>query len=275
MLSKLIESVDTGRHRRKFRKYVLSVGTLVSSLFVCGLVFSIFNTNLAMGTGSIELSALVAPAPIPEKTAPEPESLAKTEKQISSSTSRLPARAKNIQRTDEVPVSVPKSVSVAQNKFKARPTTSFVISAAGDRDGTGNKKAGPGKVGVGRDVGFGSANGQKIVEAEKAPAIVKKTATPPPALRNVIVSGGVVNGKAKVLVKPVMSAAAKAVGARGKVEVSVLISESGRVVSANASGGHAMLRPLAVDAALKSTFSPTYVSRVPVKVSGKIIYNFH
>ncbi len=44
-----------------------------------------------------------------------------------------------------------------------------------------------------------------------------------------IISGGVLNGKAVYLAKPEFPAAAYAVGARGSVQVSVLIDESGSI----------------------------------------------
>jgi len=54
---------------------------------------------------------------------------------------------------------------------------------------------------------------------------------------------GVINGRAADLVKPVYSAAAKAVNAQGTVEVQVMIDEAGKVVSAHAISGNALLRP--------------------------------
>ncbi len=88
------------------------------------------------------------------------------------------------------------------------------------------------------------------------------------------ISGGVVNGKAISLVKPVYPAAAKAVRASGTVNVQVLIDEEGKVVSASATSGHPLLRAASEQAARASTFSPTSLSGQLVKVSGIIVYNF-
>ena len=88
------------------------------------------------------------------------------------------------------------------------------------------------------------------------------------------VSGGVLNSKARNLVKPAYPPAAKAVNAEGAVNVQVTIDEEGNVVSAQAVSGHPLLRVAAQQAALESKFSPTMLSGQPVKVTGVIVYNF-
>ncbi len=88
------------------------------------------------------------------------------------------------------------------------------------------------------------------------------------------ISGGVLNGKAKTLVKPAYPPAAKAVRAGGAVNVQVTVDEKGDVISANAVSGHPLLRASAVQAARESKFSPTLLSGKPVKVTGVIVYNF-
>jgi len=89
-----------------------------------------------------------------------------------------------------------------------------------------------------------------------------------------IVNGGVINGKAKSLAKPVYPSAAQAVNAEGAVSVQVTIDEAGNVSSANAVSGHPLLRQAAENAALQSKFAPTSLSGQPVKVNGIIVYNF-
>ena len=61
---------------------------------------------------------------------------------------------------------------------------------------------------------------------------------------------------------------------QGTVVVDVILDESGKVVSANASSGPQVLREAAVQAALRARFSPTKLSGQPVKVSGVINYKF-
>ncbi|MBV9215115.1 MAG: TonB family protein [Acidobacteria bacterium] len=106
------------------------------------------------------------------------------------------------------------------------------------------------------------------------------------------VNGGVLNGKAVSLPKPHYPEAAQLAKASGMVAVNVEIDETGDVASAeadpydqreqfNADGTKAdpvlveqSLRDAAVEAALQAKFSPTLLSGVPVRVTGRIVYNF-
>lgn len=88
------------------------------------------------------------------------------------------------------------------------------------------------------------------------------------------ISGGVLNGKATSLPKPVYPAAAAAIRAEGTVGISVVIDEEGNVVSAKAVSGHPLLRAAAVKAARDAKFSPTLLNGEQVKVTGVLTYNF-
>ncbi len=88
------------------------------------------------------------------------------------------------------------------------------------------------------------------------------------------INGGVLNGKAISLPKPVYPRAARAVKAQGAVTVQITIGENGEVESASAVSGHPLLRAAAVEAAQGAKFSPTLLSGAPVKVSGVVVYNF-
>lgn len=88
------------------------------------------------------------------------------------------------------------------------------------------------------------------------------------------VSGGVLNGKARSLPKPLYPAAAKAVRAGGAVSVLVVIFEDGSIYSAQALSGHPLLRHASEIAACSAGFTPTILQGNPVKVSGVITYNF-
>ena len=104
--------------------------------------------------------------------------------------------------------------------------------------------------------------------ASRSPAA--KTPVNPPKL----VSGGVVNGKAIELIKPIYPAAAIAAGASGAVNVQVTIDENGDVIDAKAVSGHVLLQEVAVTAARATKFTPTLLSGARVKVTGMIVYNF-
>ena len=106
------------------------------------------------------------------------------------------------------------------------------------------------------------------------------------------ISGGVLNGKAVSLPKPAYPAEAKEAKAEGSVAVEVEIDEQGTVVTAvslpydqtarkNDDGTpaepvelHPALRTAAETAALSAKFSPTLLQGEPVRVKGRIVYNF-
>lgn len=94
------------------------------------------------------------------------------------------------------------------------------------------------------------------------------------APKSVIISGGVLDGKAISKPAPTYPAIAKPVRASGTVTVQIVVDEEGKVISASALGGHPLLQQAAVDAARQARFSPTRLSGQAVKVSGVVTYNF-
>jgi TonB family protein len=113
-------------------------------------------------------------------------------------------------------------------------------------------------------------NTKQLVSIEEPPPAA--VPAPRPILKPV--SGGVLNGTALALPPPIYPDAAKRMRTAGVVEVSVVLDETGKVVSATATSGPTILRDAAVQAALKARFSPTKLSGQPVKVSGSINYKF-
>lgn len=88
------------------------------------------------------------------------------------------------------------------------------------------------------------------------------------------ISGGVLNGKAVSLPPPAYPELARRSGASGMVEVEVIIDVTGKVISAKATNGPAVLRQAAEMAAKLARFGPTLLSGQPMRVSGVISYNF-
>lgn len=119
-----------------------------------------------------------------------------------------------------------------------------------------------------------NASSSKPDNKTAASPTASSTTSKQPAPPNAPVTGGVLNGKAVSLPKPLYSVAARSFGASGVVNVEVLIDENGVVISARAVSGHSMLRLEAVKAAYQARFSPTFLSGKPVKVSGLLTYNF-
>jgi periplasmic protein TonB len=64
-------------------------------------------------------------------------------------------------------------------------------------------------------------------------------------------------------------------GASGKVEVRVVISETGRVIDAKALSGHVSLRNAAEDAARQWVYRPATRDGVPVTAESVLTFTFN
>ena len=62
--------------------------------------------------------------------------------------------------------------------------------------------------------------------------------------------------------------------AAGRVIISVIVDETGKVISAEVEDGPILFRRVALEAARKARFKPTLVDGQPVKVSGILQYRF-
>ncbi len=124
---------------------------------------------------------------------------------------------------------------------------------------------------------LGSVAAPNTRSAGKDPMVQFDSEPPPaPAPRPILrpVSGGVLNGTALNLPSPTYPESAKRMKISGLVTVEVVVDESGKVISAQATSGPVALRDSSVQAALRARFSPTKLSGQPVKVSGIINYRF-
>ena len=81
-------------------------------------------------------------------------------------------------------------------------------------------------------------------------------------------------GMALRRVSPQYPPIARTIRLEGSVQVQVLISEEGRVISTEIVSGHPTLRAAAEEAARQWVFRPTILNEVPVKVQGILTFNF-
>jgi len=279
MLDQLVESKNNLRESKSRGGILLTTSVLVVGLCFSAVVWSLYAKELGMGSENFELANLVAPIPIPEKAPP-----AQIEKQAKPEQSRKMksveiTRQTNMARVDELQ-SVPDKISVTPNTQKSRPKGFFKLSndiETGNEVSYSNSEDGK----AGKEVGVGiSEQPLQIENTEKTkvpppPVQIKKPAAEPiEKTKSIVTTGGVVNGKATFLPKPAYTAAARAVKAGGEVNVQVMIDETGNVVSAKAVNGHPMLKTESEKAARNAKFSPTFLSKQPVKVSGIIVYRF-
>jgi TonB family C-terminal domain len=167
-------------------------------------------------------------------------------------------------------------ISVAP-KAHVEPKSKSTGNKAGDRTKATAAPALPAATSTANKLtGVAPAEMKSMDTASEDVPLVELDSEPPPAPRPILkpVSGGVLNGTAISLPAPSYPEAAKRMRTAGTVAVDVILDESGKVVSANATSGPQVLREAAVQAALKARFSPTKLSGQPVKVSGVINYKF-
>jgi protein TonB len=127
--------------------------------------------------------------------------------------------------------------------------------------------------------GLGSVEGaatKSNAGVQTAAVQLESEPPPPPAPRPILkpVSGGVLNGTAMSLPAPKYPDTARRLRVSGVVIVEVVVDETGKVISAQATSGPPALRDVAVQAAMRARFSPTKLSGQPVKVAGSINYKF-
>lgn len=272
MLDNLVESRKNSAENKRIGRYLLMTFVLVFSLFISGVLWSLFGKDFGTSGEDFELSTIVMPILVEEdKTAPE--AVSKPEKSLSRQENKLPSRQTNTLNLEETPKEIGK-ISVTPNTLKARPGGDFKITKGIETDYPGVRT----NAAVDPTAEFSASIPKPEIEKPeiklpKPPPPIKKESPEEPK-KTGTVSGGVVNGRATSLPKPTYSAAALAVGARGKVDVQVTIDETGNVVSAKAISGHPLLREAAERAARSAKFSPTLLTDKPVKVSGLIVYNF-
>lgn len=271
MFDQLTESNENQRDTKSRRGYFVVTTLIVGVLFLSGVVWSLYGKDLVLGSGDMELSVVVTPA-APTEDAPRPPQPKREKQQSADPDVKQTTRQTNMLRVDEIS-EPPKGISTAPNTSKAR-TSNYVIAPGPE---TTSLSQGSGRI-------LTTGDGGPSDEGDKEEKNTSSTYIPPPppekeketTFKKKVdrISGGVVNGTATSLPKPLYSPAAIAIGASGIVNVQVTIDESGKVISAKAVSGHPMLRQSAERAAHNAKFKPTLLSNEPVKVTGVIVYNF-
>src|SRR5688500_9772137 len=87
------------------------------------------------------------------------------------------------------------------------------------------------------------------------------------------IEGGNLNSKALTLPQPKLTEEAKKQKQSGRITVRVIVDENGKVVSATAMNGAAVLREIAEAAARQATFAPTTQDGIVVRVTGDLVYD--
>jgi protein TonB len=172
--------------------------------------------------------------------------------------------------------------SVSSASPRSAVDTKMTVSESAQKNTTSDRKTAPSlpTASATNDLNAVNSAAVKTISSTadtKSPQVVLDSEPPPapgpkPLLKPV--SGGVLNGTAINLPAPLYPETAKRMRVSGVVVVDVVVDETGKVISAEASSGPSTLRDAAVQAALRARFSPTKLSGQPVKVSGVINYKF-
>lgn len=267
MFANLVESASHHTELKRRGRFLLATLAGYALVVMCLGVVSIYAYDTHLENQDLEFIALVNPVQA-EQPAPEIRSAGQRSSTNPSERNTNVQRVELIDRVD-TSTKVPDEVSTVASTVPPIPPSGGVEIGTANTEGSFNGTPGSKNSGDGSDSG---GNGSVV-----------KVDTPPPPLKEqpaaqpktpVIKSGGVMNGQATSLPKPIYSAIAKAARAAGPVSVQVLIDEKGKVISARATTGNQLLHYAAVQAAYQARFLPTTLSGVPVKVSGIITYNF-
>ncbi|HYX30356.1 MAG TPA: TonB family protein [Pyrinomonadaceae bacterium] len=264
MFTNLIESQS---HRQEFRRrssfFLFTVAAYAVILFGAGIAsIYAYDAQLEAQTSSLELLNWVPPfAPVkpvhedhPAVVRHNTPSGAPTDRNVS-----VAIRTETIAPTND-PTKVPDNVG----------TKGTTIPPVTGHFELGNRNVDP--PATGPDKGnclTCSTTPPIVVVPDKAPEppVVK----PPTTER---VTSQVLSSKAVSLPQPPYPIIAKQAHVQGAVNIQILVSEEGKVLSAQVVNGNPMLSTAAKDAAMRARFTPTILNGQPVKIQGVITYNF-
>jgi periplasmic protein TonB len=269
MFTHLIES---GSHKkdlaRKGRFFLGTLGFYGLLLMIAG-VASVYAYNEQLGNQDLEVT-LVTPVRVTEiERSPEVAHTQPRNTSGSGTTGEV-IRTQIIANTNS-PL-MPSEIST-----RPGPPPSPPEAKRGNRDSGEGIAIGPPSNNNGNP-GSGNSSGIVVPASNEADPLPPPRPTPTPAPvkppDQVRLPSSVITSKIIRKPAPVYPPIAKQVGVQGAVTVEILIDEQGRVISARATSGHALLRAAAQSSAYQATFSPTSISGHPVKVAGVITYNF-
>jgi len=265
MFKNLIESQS---HRREFKRrgsfFLITVSVYAVILFGAGIAsIYAYDAQLEMQTNSLEVLSWV-PAVTP--VAPKP----------------IADRPQPVHRTSTPNAPVDPSVSIAERRTAFAPTDdpSKVPDHPGVTGPPDPPVTGPFRISD-RDVDPRppAANSTICTGCSNTPptvVVTEKPPEPPPVKPPTTerVTSIILRSKAVSLPQPPYPIMAKQARQQGAVNVQILVSEEGKVLSAQVVSGNPMLSSAARDAALRARFTPTVLNGQPVKVQGVITYNF-
>ncbi|HSP63885.1 MAG TPA: hypothetical protein VLQ90_12940, partial [Pyrinomonadaceae bacterium] len=199
MFENLVESGSHTEDTRRRGSFILATLAVYGVLILTGAVVGILMAPAYIDMQNLELTALIAPVPVPQA---QKQEAAKPEKVIIEK--NVDVRRELIANVDR-PDLVPKTVSAKASDVP--PVRNNVVTMVG----TSNSNAvAPMAPGAGTSNIISSAPAKVVVQDEPPPPAAKPTPHAP-------ISGGVLNGKAVHLTQPPYPAIARSAHASGAV----------------------------------------------------------
>jgi len=266
MFTNLIESRS---HRREFKRrssfFLITVSAYAVILFGAGIAsIYAYDAQLEMQTNSLELLSWVPPVtpvvPKPVTDRPQPVHRPSTSSAPIDPNATKPERTQFVSRIDD-PRNVPQKIG----------TEGGPIPQITDGAVLGHRNVDPPTAKTGD-----SGNCATCSNTPTTVTLTDKPPEPPPAKPPTTekVPSHVLVSKALSLPQPPYPLMAKQIRLQGAVNVQILVSEEGKVLSAHVVSGNPMLSSAAKDAAMRARFTPTILNGQAVKVQGVITYNF-
>jgi periplasmic protein TonB len=260
MFNNLIESSSHAKEFKRRGSFLLFTTATYVVLFAITGVISIYAYDAHLESQSTELDIIYVPLSTPEEAPPE---IRNTIRQTPGTSDHQPTQSIRTKLID--------SPSNPNNPPDFIGTVASAVPPARSDSILGLRNVDPPGPPPGTRTGVVGGAGNKPIEMETPPP--PPAPNPTPVIPRTIKVSRILNSEALSLPRPTYPAMARQIRLQGTVTVQVLIDETGKVVSAKASG-HPLLVAEAEKAARQARFSPTVITDTPVKVSGVITYNF-
>lgn len=270
MFQNLIESdLHTKEIKRKGSFFLVTLGAYALTLMGAG-VAGVYAYDARIEDQGLELVVTMLPVTPEEErpVTPKPRTNAAIQAGPNNAKQSPPPMRATLTNTTDDPIRVGDKIVVKSDQPLPTPPGAMIgpdynppnFNPFGRPGGNGNNPSGANAGTSGNSAG------------SDAPEPPKPPVTPPKQTRPI--SLGPINSKAVSMPIPAYPPVAKAAKISGIVAVQILLDETGRVISAQATDGPVLLRQAAERAAYQAKFTPTTIGGTPVKVSGVITYNF-
>lgn len=258
MFSNLIESnADISAFKRRSSFFLVTVAAYALILFAAGVV-GVLTYDARVEAQTTDLTVLDWIPPVKPVT-PDDRRATRQPPPANNRVSQQPTRPV-LYESPANPITPPQTISTDPNSIPPAPPGAVVAPYVSD------------------PVIPASSSPCETCTVNSTSTPVDENRTPSPAVEpkptTIRVTAPIILSKIVDLPKPAYPILAKQARVQGPVNVQILIDENGKVISAQAVKGSAMLAKAAEEAARRARFTPTMLGDQPVKVQGVITYNF-